>query len=126
MADGEHPIGAIRELGQYQEPLEELGFESLEQLMNAAQVAGPELAAYLQTPLDQIGATINAVASHAAQIPAAALNTISKASYSLGVSIDNIPRLSVAPSISRPTSLAPSVSFVNEMPPIRDQEQRGT
>lgn len=59
-------INNIPELNQYRNALNALGFsgdDSLEQLIGAAQVAAPELAAYLGVPIFQMVNTINCCSS---------------------------------------------------------------
>src|SRR5690348_7368868 len=123
-------INERSELAPYRAALNALGFsgeESLEQLIGAAQVAGPELAAYLGVSVNVLSNTINQVVSFANTIPLSALNTISQANYSLGVAIDHIPRPSIAPSVTIPpvTSLA-TVNLIANLPAILDQGDRGT
>jgi C1A family cysteine protease len=123
-------IDNVSTLSQYQDALNALGFsgeDSLEQLLGAAQVAGLELAAYLEVPVLELIDTVNASASSASAIPQSALNIINQATYSLGVALDQIPLSTIAPSISAPiASLAATVNLISDMPPIRNQKDRGT
>jgi Papain family cysteine protease len=124
-------IGQIQGLTAHQEALNALGLsdeQSLEQLIGMAQVAGPELAAYLGVQINTLVSTVNTVANFANAIPNSALATINQASYSLGVAIDEIPWPMVAPALTPPAAAPPppSVNLIPQMPPLRNQEKRGT
>jgi Papain family cysteine protease len=123
-------INNIPALSQYQNALNALGFsgeDSLEQLIGAAQVAAPELAAYLGVPIFQMVNIINTSASSASSIPQSALDIINQATYSLGVELSEIPFSTIAPNISSPViSPLGSVNLISELPPIRNQKERGT
>lgn len=123
-------INEVRELHTYRDALNALGFsgnESLEQFIGAAQVASPELAAYLGVAVNTLITTVNTIAAFASAIPQGALNIIKQATYSLGVAIDHILQPSTAPSITAPAAPPPAnVTLIPQMPPIRNQQDRGT
>lgn len=123
-------INQVPALNMYQDALNALGFSgetSLEQLIGAARVAGSELAVYLGVSVSTLITTVNTVAASASTIPQSALNTINQATYSLGVAIDHIPQPNTAPSITAPAApSAATVDLVQQMPPMRNQEHRGT
>jgi Papain family cysteine protease len=108
----------------YVEKLQALGFDTIEELQAAAQVAGPELRNYLDSDVDSL-VTDSGVTMEA--IPPLALETISTAEYGLGVDIDAIPRMTVAPPFTILTEESSGcANLVRQMPPIRDQAGRGT
>lgn len=123
-------ITQVPELDAHLNALHALGFsgeDSLEQFLGAAQVAGPDLAAYLGVAVNTLITTINTIAASPSTIPQATLNTISQATYSLGVAIDHIPQPNTAPSVTAPTApSAANVNLISQMPPIQDQRDRGT
>lgn len=123
-------IQQVPELTDYQESLNALGLsgeQSLEQLIGIARAAGPELAAYLGVNINTLINTVNTAVAHANSIPSSALAVIQQADYSLGVAIDQIPRPLTAPALTVPAA-PPTASkdLVSEMPPVRNQEKRGT
>ncbi len=123
-------IAAAPQISTFQVALNALGFsgeQSLEQLIGAAQVAGPELAAYLGVPLQTLASRVDSALPVANSIPQSALDKISHATYSLGVAIEKIPRPAAAPGLTLPT--APPLANVNlipNMPSVRNQGARGT
>lgn len=123
-------VNQVTALSAHRGALQALGFsgeDSLEQFIGAAQVAGPELAAYLGVSVNTLVTTVNTTSAFASTIPQATLNIISQATYSLGVAIDHIPQPTTAPSITAPTvPPAPNVSLIPQMSPIRHQQNRGT
>jgi C1A family cysteine protease len=125
-------INDIRELSAYKDALNALGFSgenSLEELMGALRGAGPELAAYLKTPLAQLANTMSSVASMATAIPQSTLDRIEKSSYYRGVALASIPVSNIIPSTPIPSSsaaLPATINLISELPPIRNQGMRGT
>ncbi|MEB3248131.1 MAG: C1 family peptidase [Microcystaceae cyanobacterium] len=124
-------IAEMRELSPYRLALESLGLsgeDGLEQFVGMAQVAGPELSAYLGIPIGELVPMVNELVGFASQIPQSSLTIIANATYSLGVAINSVPRPNLAPSISLSTSHSrkSKVSLVEQMPPIRHQKGRGT
>lgn len=123
-------INAVPSLVNHQAALRALGFsgeQSLEQIIGVAQVAGPELADYLQVSTDGLIVAINAALPNANSVPNSAIQKIRHATYSLGVAIERLPRPAVAPSIAVPAALPPAnVNLISAMPAIRNQETRGT
>lgn len=110
--------------GPQRQKLLALGMETLEQLQSAAAVAGPELRDFLESDVDTMLAAIPAAME---AIPQEALNAILNAEFSLGVELDAIPRMTVAPvfTILEPPP-AGCANHVAEMPPVRNQASRGT
>lgn len=103
------------------------GEQSLEQFVNMAQVATPELAEYLGVEVSELVDEVSNSMSSAAQIPMQALNIIKQGNYSLGADVTRIPPMNNAPSLSLPpASVQATVNMINDMPPIRNQKNRGT
>ncbi|MBL7645753.1 MAG: C1 family peptidase [Candidatus Hydrogenedentes bacterium] len=123
-------VSDVKDLSDFKEALEALGFSgetSLEQFIGAAQVAGPELAKYLGVSVSTLVNTANTIMGSANAIPQSALNSISHATYSLGVAIDHVPLPSTAPSVILPLATpVSSVNLIPQLPPVRNQESRGT
>jgi C1A family cysteine protease len=125
-------INDIPQLSEYKDALNTLGFSgenSLEELIGAARGAGPELAAYLKTPLEQLANTISSVASIATAVPQSTLDLIKRSSYHRGVALAEIPVSNIVPSIPIPSNaftLPATVNLISELPPIRNQGIRGT
>jgi hypothetical protein len=109
--------------GPLREKVLALGMTTLEQLQAAGAVAGPELRDFLETDVDQLLASIPTAME---AIPQAALDAILSAEYSLGIDLDAIPRLAVAPVFTVAAAPGASINHVAEMPPIRSQGSRGT
>lgn len=123
-------LNNLQGLNEYLPKLQGLGLsgeQSLEQFVNMAQVAGPELADYLGVPISDLVDTVSQSMSSAAQIPMQALNEIKEGVYTLGADIDHIPAMTKAPNISLPpVAVQTNVNLINRMPPIRNQQNRGT
>lgn len=123
-------IAAVSSLDRFRSGLDALGLSgenSLEQLIGAAHVAGPELADFLGVSLDELVHSVETALPTASAIPQSALEAISHATYSLGVAIDQIPHLAEAPDLALPAVAPPAdVNLISEMPPIRNQGARGT
>lgn len=101
-----------------------LGVDSIEQLVGMAEVAGPELRAFLGVDLDELIASQPAVPR---AIPFDALQAIESAEYTLGVALDAIPQRMQAPFVPLvEDATAPCANHVAQMPAIRNQQQRGT
>ena len=102
-----------------------LGIESVEQLVGMAEVAGPELRAFLGVDLDELIA-LQPEAPRA--IPSQALDVIESADYTLGVALDAIPTPVSAPFIPlvEEGGMGECANHVAAMPAVRDQQQRGT
>ncbi len=121
----------VTPLGNLRRSLKFLGFSgenSLEHLISAASIAGPELAKALGITRDELSQAVEKVSNNASQIPAQALEIIRKADYRLGVAIDKIPAVTVAYAVALPagTPCPPLVSLIPQMPIIQNQGQRGT
>jgi hypothetical protein len=109
---------------KYLPQLQGLGISTLEAFRGAAQVARPELAAYLNTSIDDLFAAVPATPT---AIPQAAMKTIQQADYPLGVALDQIPKPLTALAVPLPAASPPaSVNHIPQMPPIRNQGERGT
>jgi C1A family cysteine protease len=127
-------INNINELSAYKDALNLLGFSgenSLEELIGATRGAGRELAAYLKTPLPEFANAMSSVASMAAAVPQSTLDIIEKSSYPRGVALARIPVSNVVPSLPMLSSMAAAslpatVNLASELPPIRNQGERGT
>jgi len=119
------PIEQIRQLSKYKKPLASLGYLTLEHLIYAAQVAGHELSDFLHVDLDEL---IKSVPVAAATIPAAALDSISSAEYPLGFAVETFTPPDTAsqiPILPESVSLT-CTNLISQMPPVRDQGDRGT
>ncbi len=92
-----HRIADLVELRPFQGTLATLGYDYLEQLIDVAQIAGSELAAFLGIEDALFTAILHGLAAQAEAIPAQTLQTIRSATYPLGVALDRIPQLNVAP-----------------------------
>lgn len=120
-----HLLSDFPQLSAQLSRFQALGVETLEQLQGMAQVASIELRSYLGTDVDSL---IAAIPASAEAIPAEALDIIATAEYPLGVELDRVPRLDVAPTFAEAFETAPGNcrNLVAQMPPIRDQGSRGT
>lgn len=120
----------VPQINGYLEKLRALGLSgehSLEQFVNMAQVAAPELADYLGVNVGDLVQTVSNSMNAAAQIPMQALDQIRQGTFTLGAAIQNVPTLMTAPAFSlQPAVPPPNVNMINDMPPIRNQESRGT
>src|ERR1700733_10888247 len=110
-------------LSRPQHALKALGYRSVESFVAAARVANRELSEYL-------GEDVNTVI---AQLPEGlrtpALRFALPPRFALGVDLARIPRPRAAFRFAlRPPGVAPSpqVNWIAQMPPVRDQGQRGT
>ena len=119
-----HSIEDIGELEPHREPLRELGLETLEDLVYTAQAAAPELESYLG--IASVDDLISSVPIAATSIPQSTLDIIRRASYSLGVDVDRVPRPSSASSTVASLELPPDVDLRANLPPVRHQGRRGT
>lgn len=120
----------VAEVSSYLDKLQALGLsgeQSLEQFVNMAQVAGPELADYLGVKLGDFSQTVSSSMAQASKIPNAALAQIEQGVFTLGADIAKVPPLMSVPNFSLPPA-APqaNVNMIGDMPPIRNQEARGT
>jgi hypothetical protein len=113
----------VPELSPYLSALRRLGYSTVEQLLGAAQNAGPELQRYLGTDVNLLLASIPVAAP--TEDPEE-LARIANAEYPLGVAIEHVPPMDEAPMIAAFEELPASVNLVAKMPPIQDQKQRGT
>jgi C1A family cysteine protease len=113
----------IREMEPHYLALKALGYETLEQFVSAARVSISQFSAHLKTD----------VVSLLENLPMPAGLTeddyarFSTGDFPLGAAIDYITFPETAASISfRGEQLLESVNLIEEMPPLRDQGQRGT
>lgn len=123
-------LANVEQIDDHLDKLQALGLsgeQSLEQFVNMARVAGPELADYLGVQVGDLVETVNSSMGSVASIPQAALDTISEGVFSLGADIDRVPPLTVAPRFSLPPAVPQAnVNMIPDMPPIRNQADRGT
>jgi C1A family cysteine protease len=120
----EHSLASISQLTPYRTKLGMLGYESLEQLESAAQVAGRELAAYLGVDIDGLFSSISVTAN---KLSPSELRIVESSSYPLGVALERIPPLEMAPAMFAAPPAAPAtVNLIAQMQGIRDQGDRGT
>jgi hypothetical protein len=104
--------------------LSALGIESIEQLIGAAGAAAPELEAYLSVNLDELIADM----PQAMSIPFEAAQAIENATYTLGVALEAIEPADIAfaiPMVDDP-AIVTCANLVSQMPPIRNQQARGS
>ena len=105
--------------------LRALGFDSLEQIIDAAIAAGPELSAIVE---DDIGQVIAPARAMAQAISLAEREELDRLPCSLGANLEAsaaAPDLPIALGLALPPTTA-AKSYVHQMPPIRDQATRGT
>jgi len=105
--------------------LRTLGFDSLEHVIAAAAVAGPELTKVLGQPIDQVLAPSVAMAQ---LVPAALRDALDALPCALGALFDSYaaaPVLPAALAFAAPPAAA-TLNLAAQMPPVRDQGQRGT
>jgi len=103
------------------------GPDGLEQLVSAAQVAGPELASYLGIPRSKFSLMMNTASANAMAIPMSSAKIIQQAVYSLGYAIDQATQPISAPVATSITQAVPAnVNLTGQMPPVRNQGDRGT
>ena len=112
-------------LGQPGNVLRALGFDTLEQVIGAAAIAGPELSRVLGGDIGGILAPAMAIAQTISQTLRDELDQLPCA---LGANFETrtvVPDLPVA--LARaPQPVTANLSFAGQMPPIRNQGQRGT
>jgi hypothetical protein len=116
-----HLLRDLPSLADVRRRLEALGLDTLEQFQAAAHVARPELDAYLGVPVDTL---LSQVPVAAEIIPQAALETILRSEYPLGVDLSAVPRLMTAPPVAIAEAVAGDVNLIPQMPPVRDQGNR--
>ncbi len=103
------------------------GEQSLEQFVSMAHIAGPELADYLGVDIGKLNQTVSNSMGFASSIPQAALAVINNGVFSLGANIERVPPLMTAPQFSLPPAAPQAiVNMIPDMPPIRNQLDRGT
>jgi hypothetical protein len=110
-----------------------LGYESVEEVLGVLQVAGRELAKYLEVKPSDLEAINSALQAVASPITAEEREVIDRAPYSLGVALERIPVQTAAPDLPpAPLGTPPfqpppaTVSHIHQMPAVRDQGNRGT
>lgn len=123
-------IRHVHQLAAYEEALTALGYggkDGLEEIIGTAQVAAPELAAYLGVTVDKLSADMNSASVNASQLSMSEAETIATAVYSLGYAIDEATLPVAAPGFSSPlTAPPPAVNLIPQLPPVRHQGLRGT
>ena len=103
--------------------LRALGYDSVEHFTGAAALASPQLSAYLGVDVTVLLAALPAAMLAPLALPA------SPSSFKLGVALDRIPLLSMAPVRLAAAVVGPlpaAVDHVARQPPICDQADRGT
>lgn len=112
----------VQILGKHHRKLKALGYTSVEQFLAASRVANREMSAYL-------GEDVNSVVD---RLPATLRTTMAASlprRFALGASLERIPRPKLAFRFNVPAAgvvVPPNVNLIAEMPPVRDQGQRGT
>ena len=125
--------GSSATLGGFARELELLGYTTVEEALGVLRVAGPQLAKFLGIDPERItdfGVTLAPSASSSVSKQEEAV--IDSASYALGVALEEIPVDNRAPDIILPSAgiasgvSPPGVNLIAQMPPIRNQADRGT
>ena len=110
----QYALSSDQRLAKHARRLASLGFTSVDQVAGAVAVAGDEMARFL-------GEDIRGLLPQpaAAQAPPR---------YSLGFALDQVPRVARAYAVPLPppAGLPTSVNLVGQMPPVRNQANRGT
>lgn len=119
-----HPLGDMPALQPYLTPLRALGYTTYEQLISAAQTAGPELAAYLG--LESLNPLLAQITTPPSAISEELREQLDALPCALGVALDRVPRLTNAPTFTPPMAPMPQVNLIAKLPPIRNQGSRGT
>jgi len=118
-------IDDVPELGQFLVALKSLGYRNTDQLIGAHRVAGDLLADYLKTNKESLRALINKIPRRPKPLGLAA---VPQKVFALGARLDSIPRpqraLRMLAVAAEP--LPPKVNMIEQMPPVRDQGNRGT
>ena len=118
-------IDDVQELKQFAVALKSLGYRTTDQFIGAHKVAEKFLVDYLKTDAEQLRGLIKKIPRR--EKPHGFMAGPSKA-FALGARLDNIPRpqrvLRFSAAAAAP--LPPKVNMINQMPPVRDQGDRGT
>lgn len=120
------PLENVAQLRAYHRALKGLGYRTVEQFVGAAHASRDSLSRYLGTDVEALLATLPV--HHAPLMAAARAYAAKPRLFPLGVALHRIPR----PANAFAISLAPAgppvaqVNMVAQMPPIRDQGDRGT
>ena len=114
MANG-NPIESHPVMGRHAQKLRALGYEDVEGVTGALIGAAREMSAYLSEDMT-------------AALPNAAPGFAAAPVFQLGVVLDAIPAplFAFAMAASPAIALPPSVNLIPNMPPVRDQANRGT
>lgn len=118
-------IDDVPELSQFTVALKSLGYRTTDQLIGAHSVTGDLLANYLKTDAANLRELIDKIPRR--QKPRG-LEAVPTRKFPLGVRLDRIPRPQRALRMSAVSAvpLPPKVNMIAEMPPVRDQGERGT
>jgi C1A family cysteine protease len=118
-------IDDVPALGQFAVALRSLGYRTTDQLIGAHQVAGDLLANYLKTDRTQLKGLIDRIPRRERPRGIAA---VPPRTFALGVRLDRIPRPQRVLKLSAVSAepLPPKVNMIAQMPPVRDQGERGT
>jgi C1A family cysteine protease len=101
-----------------------MGFQTLEEVIGASEVAGLELTAALNT---SIAAILQPVLSSAAAIPMRQRTLLAGLPCHLGANIESrTPDATIPASLIATSVPPPTLSHVKDMPSIRNQHERGT
>jgi C1A family cysteine protease len=126
-------ISQVKKLRPYEQHLKALGLvgeSSLEALLEIFHLADDELSSYLNVSLSDLHEVINSVQDFATAISQSSLDIIENASYEIGIPKNLALPISITapviPTTNAMVSLPQSVNLISQMPPIRDQGNRGT
>lgn len=112
------------QIAQFATPLKALGYRSLEQFLGTAAVEPDALARYLKINVSNLQTIVGSI-PRPARLPA---RGAARRRHPLGVRLDRVPRstfsLMRAPGMA--AALPPTVNWINQMQPVRDQGDRGT
>jgi C1A family cysteine protease len=119
-------IESVSALSRHEARLKALGYHSLEQFVGAAHASGEALSRYLGVDVDSLLESLPP--EHAALVATTADYVAQGRKFPLGAARRRIPRrraaFAVAPAAA--AALPPRINMVAQMPPIRDQGQRGS
>jgi C1A family cysteine protease len=118
-------IDEVPELDEFLVSLKSLGYRNTDQLVGAHEITGDLLADYLKTDAAKLRMLINKIPQRPKPkgIAAAPMRR-----FALGVQLDRIPRPRRAFRMSAVSAepLPPKMNMIPQMPPVRDQGDRGT
>lgn len=117
-------IEDVVELNAFSSALQALGYRSVEQVLGTAQVAPEALASYLNIELAELQTSL-------ALVPLTAKRDsvgLGRRKHKIGARLDNIehPNYASTRDLTKAVALPSTVNFMTEMPPMREQGERGT